>query len=453
MQGKMNIFQRTVLLWNDIHPYNAIHVVKIIQPLDAVRLKEIVDRLLEKHGLANLVIDRVKKRYEYRGGSSDVVIDIVRGGDPSSSLQSEIQKHLNLPFAVSGRITPFRFFVIPDEDGFYFGLAYFHLIAGADSVISLMKSIVSACAEEKTPESSPFALYPGAYGKLLLSSLKYIAGWILTLPEYISHMKKSYRPKYHDANDTGIGFSFFSIRPSQYHDIICAAKTWGVTVNDLFLAVLLKSVAPLASKRQRAARRNLISVASIVNIRKDLSVDAGEFGLFLSYFNVTHSVPEGTELGRLARDVHLQTKKIKRHKLFLRTVIEMWVALILVSGFFKDRKKSFYAKYNPIWGGITNVNLNTIWSASGGDIPSFYLRAVSTGNATPLVLSFTTANDTIHIGVSYRHTVFSETDIEKILLNFSKCLSELAKMRGQDDPGLSNQGGRTSGDLKNAIQI
>jgi NRPS condensation-like uncharacterized protein len=289
-----------------------------------------------------------------------------------------------------------------------------------------MKGIVSSYAGGGSPEdTSPFVLYPQVYRKLMPFNLKYCAWWVLTFPEHISNMKISFRPKYRDPDDTGIGFSCFSVSPSQYQAIILASKAWEVTVNDLFLAVLLKSVAPLAEKRLRATRRTHISVASIVNIRKDLSADAGVFGLFLSYFNVTHSVPEGVKLGQLARDVRRQTEKIKKHKLFLRTVLEMWAALMLVSGLFKDRKKYFYAKYNPIWGGITNLNLNAKWTAPDGDISAYYLRAVSTGHATPLVFSFTTINDMITVGVSYRNTVFPEADIEKILLNFSKCLSEI----------------------------
>ncbi|RJQ52371.1 MAG: hypothetical protein C4526_08135 [Nitrospiraceae bacterium] len=426
MQVKLNIFQRTVLLWNEIHPYNAVHVVEMKGPLRVAQLKNVIDRLLEKLGLVNLVIDRSRKLYEYKGGRSDVEITVVKSNEPSSALSREIRKHLNLSFATTGGITPFRFFAIPKESGFYLGLVYFHLIAGADSIIPLIKNLVSFYAEGKMPETSPlFILYPKAYGNMMPFNLKYLAGWLLTFPEHVSHMRKSFRPVYRDHNDTGIGFSCFSIQPSQYHSIIRAAKEWELTVNDLFLAILLKSVAPLASERLRAARRKHISLASIINVRKDLSVDAGVFGLFLSYFNVTHSVSEGIELRQLARDVRLQTMKTKKYKLFLRTIFEMRGALILARGLFRNRKKIFYSKYNPVWGGITNVNLNTVWPSSGGEVPGFYLRAVSTGQATPLVFSFTTVNDMITIGASYRHTVFSEADVEKILSDFSKCLSEI----------------------------
>ena len=51
MKGKLNIPQRTVLMWDDMHPYNAIHVVRIPQPLDIAKLKDSVDKHLKSKGL------------------------------------------------------------------------------------------------------------------------------------------------------------------------------------------------------------------------------------------------------------------------------------------------------------------------------------------------------------------------------------------------------------------
>ncbi|RJQ44502.1 MAG: hypothetical protein C4538_10120 [Nitrospiraceae bacterium] len=429
MRGKLNIFQRTVLLWNEMHPYNAVHVVRISRPLNTEKLKAVIDHILERHGLVNLVIDPARKRYDYRGGSSGIEIELAPGNEHGGGLESEIQKQLNLPFATTGSINPFRFFVISEGDGFYLGLVYFHMIAGADSIITLMKEIMHAYSGEKITEPHlPFDLYPKVYRKLMPLSCRYLARWIATFGEHISHMRRSCRPKYHDMDYTGTGFASLYLSPQQCHTVIRMARIWGVTVNDLFLALLLKSLAPMGSKRFRSIERGHISVASIVNIRKDLSVDAGVFGIFLSYFNVTHPVPEGISIEQLAKDVHTQTEKIKKYRLFLRTVFEMWAAFILVSGIFRKRKKSFYAKYNPIWGGITNVNLNAIWPSSGGEAPVYYLRAVSTGHATPLVFSFTTLHDKIFIGVSYRRTVFSEESMGKIFSDFSECISALAEV-------------------------
>jgi hypothetical protein len=43
-----------------------------------------------------------------------------------------------------------------------------------------------------------------------------------------------------------------------------------------------------------------------------------------------------------------------------------------------------------------------------------YFRGVSTGPATPLVLSVTTVRDRANIGLSYRSTVFTPEEIEQV---------------------------------------
>jgi NRPS condensation-like uncharacterized protein len=311
-------------------------------------------------------------------------------------------------------------------------MVYFHLIAGAESIITLLKSITALYMDETKAGSFPVLdLYPSSSRRFLAGNLKYITRWICTFPEHIANIRQSFRPKYSNLLDTAVGFSYFSIMPSQFHTLYTNAKTWGVTMNDMFLALLLKSISPLASKRVKAQRRKKISVASIVNIRKDLSLKgSGQFGLFLSSFSVSHTVPEEKGIERLVKDIHVQTEKIKRDRLYLRTIAELRTALFLIHCFFKKKKKGFYSKYYPLWGGITNINLNTLWQATGKTVPVDYFRAVSTGHATPLVFSFTTVNDKINVGVSYRKTVFSEADIERIISVFSHSAESLNGEKG-----------------------
>jgi hypothetical protein len=34
MEGRLNIMQKAMLDWNELHPYNAIHVARVPDPLD-----------------------------------------------------------------------------------------------------------------------------------------------------------------------------------------------------------------------------------------------------------------------------------------------------------------------------------------------------------------------------------------------------------------------------------
>ncbi len=432
MQHKLNTFQRTILLWNEMHPYNAVHIVRIQRPLDVRRLTDIINNHLEHYRLANLVIDGGGKSLSFHGGSPDIRIHTLDGGDdPSPVLRGEIEGQLNTPFDGNGMIHPFRFFTVTEHSSFFLGVVYFHLIADAESIISIVKSITAFYMDDKKTGSFPVLdLYPSSCGRLLAGNLRYITRWIRTFPEHVTNIRQSFRPKYANLHDTAVGFSHFSIMPSEFHTLYTNAKAWNVTLNDMFLALLLTSLSPLASKRGKSRRRKKISVASIVNIRKDLFLKgSGQFGVFLSSFSVSHAVPEETGIERLVKDIHIETEKIKRNRLYIRSVAELRTAVFLIRSFFKKRKKRFYAKYFPLWGGITNINLNTLWSDTGNTVPVDYLRAVSTGHATPLVFSFTTVNDKINVGVSYRKTVFSEADIERIICVFRESAESPGKTK------------------------
>ncbi len=57
------------------------------------------------------------------------------------------------------------------------------------------------------------------------------------------------------------------------------------------------------------------------------------------------------------------------------------------------------------------MNLNTVWKEEDDSSPMDYFRAVSTGPATPFVLSATTVRDHLNLGISYRSAVFLPVEI------------------------------------------
>jgi hypothetical protein len=430
MKGKLSIPQRTLLLWDRIHPYNAVHIVKIPCPPEPERLKEIVNRCLEAKGLTGLVLDRDSCRYEFRGGPSRLEIEVInKPGESSSALKREVQKQLNLRFLCGLRGEPFRFFAVTDDHFFYFGVVYFHLISGGDSIIYLMKDIVRVYIDGNASEPCrPLIFYQK---DSLLRRLLYpgnLYRWIRALPGHIAKMRRSFRPKYGDARDHRTGFTFFSIPSSQMTALIQRAKRWDVTVNDMFLAILLVSLAPFADGRSSEPRRRRLSLGSVVNIRKELSYnDPQRFGFFLGTFVVSHDVPEGIKLEDLVKDLKKQTARIKEDKFYLGSVMDQWLAILMIRLLYRNRGDSFYSKNYPLLGGISNINLDSIW-AQPEETEIEYLRTVSTGPATPLVFSLTTAAGRLHVGVSYRETVFSERDVEIIITDFSKYIAGLDRM-------------------------
>jgi hypothetical protein len=431
MKGKLSIPQRTVLLWDRIHPYNAVHIVTIPAPLEPERLKEIVNRCLEMKGLTGLVLDRNQYRYEFTGGPSRMEIDVIKKpGESASALKREVQKQLNLRFQCGMMGEPFRFFAVMDDHFFYLGIVYFHLISGGDSIIYLMKDIVKVYIDGKaSAPCRPLTFYQkDSLCRRLLNPGNFYR-WIRGLPGHIDKMRRSFRPKYADVRDHRTGFTFFSIPSSQLISLIHTAKRWDVTVNDMFLALMLMSLAPFAEGRTSEPRRRRLSLGSVINIRKNLSFDDPQrFGFFLGTFVISHDVPAGIQLEDLVKDLKKQTAKIKEDKFYLGSIMDQWLAILLIRLLYRKRWDSFYSKNYPLWGGISNINLDPIWDQSE-ETGTEYIRIVSTGPATPLVFSLTTVKGRLHMGVSYRKTVFSERDVEIIIANFSKYIAGLDRVK------------------------
>jgi len=416
-----------MLDWNELHPYNAVHVVRVPTALDPPRLREAIQTTLEGLGLSNLSVDHEGGACQYGGGP--VVSELTMIDDGSgSSLAAEIERQLNTPFPRGKSFDPFRFFVAPGQASFSLGLAYFHPIADAESVVWVLKRLVDSYRAAAAGVSSETVdLSSCGSDSAILRHPSVVVRQIAALPAFIRILRTSCRPRYRDADDLRNGFTNFVLEAASLGWIRTAGKSWGVTLNDLFLALLLHALAPLAADR-RQARRRKIAAGCIVNIRKDLGVKRGTFGLFLGSFMVAHEVPEGIGLKELAAAIALQTARIKARQLYLTTPAQLAFASLALRFFSTRRKRSFYQKHCPLWGGITNMNLNTHWEEQAQGGPLDYLRAVSTGPVTPLVLSVTTVGERVNVGLSYRSTVFSAEEIRQVQSHLVDGVARLANL-------------------------
>ncbi len=427
MWGRLNLFQRMMLRWSDLHPYLGVHVVRIRRPFAEIQLAPEIARCLEAAGLTGLVLDPKQRRFRYEGGCAEVMLTVLAGvQDPVGALHAEIERQLNIPFRRHPQANPFRFFAVPVTDSFYLGLAYDHFIAGGDSIALLLRGITEGVsggapggASAPVPE-----LYPATYRSLVVRHPAAFLKGLFSLPGLVAASRRSYRPRYRTPDDPRNEFAHFRLEPGQFAALRGTAKTWGATVNDVLLASLLQALSPLASDRRRAPRRRELAVASIVNTRQDFGADAQHaFGQFLASFRVSHPVPQGMTLRQLVQELHRETTRIKRRKLYLQTIMALGATALMWPFLSVGRRHGFFAKYYPAWGGLTALNVDALWGS--GIEPEDYLRAVSTGPLCPLVFAVTTARDALHVGVSYRPAAFSGAAVKGVMEEFVRCIESL----------------------------
>jgi len=419
VKGRLNLFAASMVRWRELHPYNAVHVVRIAKPLVAADLQHAIDEVLTRWGLTGLALDLAKRRFEYAGGSAHAPVRILPPGpDPDETLRAEIETQLNTPFPREGRIDPFRFFVLDRGADFDLGLTYDHFIAAGDSIVVLLKTMAeqygiggNLAIAAGTPD-----LYPPTYRRLFLRHLVPFLIGLRRIPANVASFRHAFRPRYPHGEGGAMGFTRIRLGPPAVAALRETARAWDVTVNDLLLALLLQTLSPLTEERREKARRNELAVASIVNIRGDCGAAArGAFGQFLSSFHVTHPVPPGVSLENLARDIRRDTAQIKREKLYLQTLVAMAAGGLAWRYMTPERRIRFHGKAYPVWGGISSLHVDALWqpAAAGTGVPE-YLRAVPTGPLAPLVLAVTTAGGLLEIGISFRMAAFTRADIDRM---------------------------------------
>lgn len=426
MRGTLNSFQKTMVQWNELHAYNAVHAVRLNGGLEPDRLARVINAVLERRGLTNLMLEARRGAFAYAGGPGQVAVQTVGAG--LAGLTEEVRRQINRAFDPSEPFTPFRCFTAPEPDGFWLGLVYFHAVADAEAIVRLVQEMAAAYFRQQGGEVSEVPeLYPRRLDLLLRQHPKVFACRCLALPVQIRNLRSSCRAPDPDPANRECGVRLFTVESQAWRGIMGRARQWQVTVNDLLLATLLHALAPLATHRRlKHTRRRQLSIGCIVNVRKALDVDSRRtFGLFLGAFTVSHPVPEGVRLRQLAEDLCRQTRLIKRQRLFLGVPLELGLARLIFSFSSPERRRRFYPKHYPLWGGITNMNLNPLWPADAIPAAQDYFRAVSTGPTTPLVLSATTVGSHANLALSYRTTVYAEAAIEQVVHSITGSLAEL----------------------------
>lgn len=425
MSGRLNSFQKTMLQWCDLHSYNAVHVLRIHESLEFEKLRRAVNTTLEAQGLTGLSLDRSRGTYCYEAGPACCEIKLINDANPDSALASEIERQLNSAFSYIESFDPFRFFAVPYENSFSLGIGYFHPAADAISIVRLMRDIFARYGGRGAECRETFDLYPGRCDRLLRHPALLVRK-LASLRSHVRNMNTSCRAPYRDIHDFHVGYAQLCLGPEKLRSMMKTARSWDLTVTDLVLALMMKCFSPLCLSRTGQKRRK-ISLGCIVNTRNDLRPEnRHRFGLFLGSYVVSHEVPEEIGLMDLAQDIRRQTLAVKNGRLYLATPLELAFGRFVFSLYSTERRKKFYQKHYPLWGGIANINLNALWEQHPGDKPIDYFRAVSTGPTTPFVLSFTTVREAVNISLTWRSTVFSPQQIEEFKTRFLDSLDGIA---------------------------
>ena len=425
MESRVNPFQETMLYWNDLMPYNAVHVARLPGHPDLHKLQNAVGETLRSRHLTHLTIDREKKRFYFGGAEHQTDICILPlQDDARQALTQQTEIELNTPFDCRQGFNPFRFFATQDTGAFYLGLVYFHAITDGEAIIRLLREIIDLYLDERRPGSKiDHNLCSTSLWRLLPKSPMHVVRWLHAIPGHIQDIRQSFRPPVRSDESPRTVFKLWDLDRDAYFELTRYARSLNVTLNDVFLGMLMKALSPFASGRFAAERRRKLAIAFIMNIRRDLSgLAENTFGMFLSSCFIAHTLPATMELDALISEIHLKTEEIKKKKLYVLSLLGQAVGIHLMRKSDQEHRAKFYTHNYPLWGGVTNIDLGWHWK----DLPHddfYYFRAASVGPAAPLTLAITTVNDRISLAVSANPRVYRTEDVEEIMGSFVGSLS------------------------------
>ncbi len=421
--GRLNLFQRMMLRWRELHPYNPVHVVRVPVALEPERLRACISARLESLGLTGLEIDARRWRLRFEGGPAAVELEVASGGsEPLTVLSRTIEREFNRPFPPARRANPFRFFAIDEGGAFQLALVYDHHVASGDSIARVLTDIACSIARaEAAPQQMPLERFSATYRSVLLRHPLWSIRAILGLPRMAATARRAFRPRYDEVEDAYNAYTYVRVGPAQLKALLAAAKTFGVTLNELLMACLMLALSPLAAARHQQRRRNELAVASILNMRGDFQPDARTaLSPFLAAVRVSHRVPDGIGLRQLAQDVHAEMARTRRGHLYLQSLVALGISALLWPLLTAKRRHGLYPKHFPVWAGITSLNVNAVWAGApcAGTSGLDYLRAVPTGPLCPMVFAVTTAHDVLHVGIAFRTAAFSRAAVDGLAAEF-----------------------------------
>ncbi|MGA2256773.1 MAG: condensation domain-containing protein [Thermoguttaceae bacterium] len=417
--GQLNAFQKVMLQWSSLHPYNAAHVYKIAGPLRSSDLVEAVETTFRCHGLGIAHLSADGQMFRHETAIQPEVELLVGGDDPESTVKGHLGHALNRSFE-RPTMHPFRFAAIDaSPQSHYVVLAYDHWIADAHAARLVLRSVLGRYLPLAIPESQErLELYPGTYrevfrrrlhgGQLALAALRAITQW--------NRNRSAWRVACWSNTQWEIDYRLYHTIPGTVARLREFARANGATVNDVLLAAFGRALAEVMPSR---GRQNGLALGSIVDTRSIADEDLSRaLGAFLGYYLV-RSNPGATQgLDEVTRQIAARTHPIKTQHRYMDSLVNMQLINTVWPWLSTTTRRHFMRKSLPMSGGMSNVVIRDAWMNDHRDVILDYHRGVSTGPTMPIVLSPTTFGDHLNVGVSYRVAGFSRAKIDALMEMF-----------------------------------
>ena len=422
----LNIFQRLVLQWDDLHPYNAAQILKIAGPADSGAMAAAWQETLNALGLGR--VHRADGHIQHQALNGELQQYPVQILAPEQSLDDFVTAQLNRPFD-DALEPPFRPFILDQGDHHYAGIIYHHWIADSVSIRIVLREWFLRGHRLDLARKTPLRHPSGGYWSLFGPNR---TDWglgegFLSSVRWSSRNRRVARLEHSGPSDFNCRFSLHEIGDGVVAPLVAFARRNNATLNDLFLAVVAQLCGRFVPLR-RSRRRSDLALGTIVDLRPYSPQNLSDtFGLFLGFTSTVCRPADLADFPRLLQTVAAQSLLHKRTNMPLSSPVRMLAGLAIGKLYERSKMIEFYRKRVPLAGGISNVNLNGSWAADFYPKAILdYIRVSPTGPMMPLVFTPTTLGNHLHVGLTYRPSIIPPDRAALMANQFVERLRELA---------------------------
>jgi hypothetical protein len=427
----LNGFQRVILLWEEIHPYNAACVLKLEGLLDGKILQDAIQTTCRMAGLGRLVIDAKKAVLHYEPLDA-VTLKIIKPRDEvADSLDEILTEEINEPFPQAPH-HPIRWILLDAAKTCFLVVVWRHIVADAASVHLLLAQILTRYYERSENQRGGLSLEPAGLFDMTRSQHRQF-GYLNTLFRAVrlySCLRRVYRLEESKDGAESTRVLFLSSPPGLLDRLRTACRIRRVTVHDAFLAALIAALAEITPSRQSHRKRRGLAVATAVDLRRiDREQLSERFGLYVGHWINVVDEPEALDLERMLQEIGRQTQREKTEQTYAGPEWHWWAVLFVRRWLSVNQNRAWYRKVYPLSAGVSHVRLNASGFGAAKEKVLRYFLVPPPGPALPLFVGPASLDDDLTFTVVYREAALDGSQVERLMAAFFARL-ELFTRRG-----------------------
>lgn len=447
--ARLTFYQRAMLLWERIHPYNAAHIVRLPGPADAQALRAAATDVCRAAGIGELVVQAWRGTYGYRPLREIPIRVFPPTAEPDWLLRRVIADAMNAPFPCRPH-HPMRWILFDESDGaaHYIVLVYHHVVSDAQGIELLLGAVLCRYLNPGGPyNDAPLVTRVPRCTTWINGALRR-RGYLHTFRRLLkldldlrcSHKMPDDR---HGGDETEM---VLRTAPRGLHKSLSAAcRDRHVGLNDVFSAALVAALAERTTDRHTSRRRHNIALGFMLNGRRNSPEDVTRyFGMCLADTILIVDNPDA-DLDGLVTQVAAQTRPWKADFDAVAAVSALRVFFIrhVRRALFIPNRRRSYRRLFPMCAGVTTVVVDAERLGVGSGI-SRYIRACPPGPAAPMALAPTILRDRLELSLVYRPSCLNADAAESLLDGVLAKLAKWAGAAGSKPGGVAV--GRNAGD-------